>query len=228
MKNLVILGDSWGEPNWRGPPRPGFTAEGHTEARLKAQGFSVHNCSQSGGSNMVTWLNFERQRPPADCVIWFHTDIARDWPWNQLATQPWNVQAMLDHTADWVYARARSIYLSFDPLPKLIVIEGQSTVHQPYFHRYFNPNHHIQDWRSQLVGAALPPSQLVGPLSNADKNFFDHCRDSVEQQHQLITDVETIMTAMRNCCLFPDNCHPGDQAHQQLTEEILLLLAAER
>lgn len=217
MTKIIILGDSWGEPNWR-LARQGFTAQGHSEYRLRDLGCTVTNYSSSGGSNLTTWLAWAQDLTAADWLIWFHTDIGRDWPWQELS-RGWHYQELMDQTADQVYSRAQAIYARSNR-PKIILVEGQSRRHRPQFDQYFSPHTVITDWRSQLLGRELPYSQLIGPLSSADKNFFRSCRDSLELAHSLITDVETIMEAMKHSELFPDNCHPGDQAHAQLTQQL--------
>ena len=220
MLNITIVGDSWGEPNWR-RPIPGHTAEGHVSYLLQHQGFAVENYSISGGSNLATWLNLARNsRRPIDWIIWFHTDISRDFLGHEL-DHPWHSQELIDRTANRVYGDIQRIVSQSAVAANMLVIEGQSCVHEPHFSERFSWARMIRDWRSQLLGQQMPRTQLLGPMSSGGGNFLDNCRDSYERKMQLITDVETVLQAMHEHDLFPDNCHPGDLAHQQLAQTIL-------
>lgn len=228
--HIVILGDSWGEPNWRSP-QPGYTEQGHITHRLRSWGARVSNYSISGGSNHSTWWNWRNHgSDPADWIIWFHTDIARDFNWPRLhgidRDQPWSLESTLDATAASVYQRCQSVWRERGSSP-LILVEAQSCRYRPLFDRYFQPQHVIEDWRAQLVGRPMPKSQIIGPMVAQGSDFFRNCRDTREQQSLYIDQVETIMAAMNSSDLFLDNCHPGDQAHGQLFDRVIDLLGAQ-
>jgi hypothetical protein len=219
MANILIVGDSWGEPNWRGPEYPGFTEAGHTTYQLRSLGHDVINLAVSGGSNLSTWINVRERgdlNQDRHWVIWFHTEITRDWPQDR---HRWFYQAITDRTADRVYSEIKQIKHTHCPNAGLILVEGQSTVIEPWFSQNFTTDLFVKDWRSELLGRPMPPSQLTAQLSQ-DQNILKGCLDSVEQQHQLIDHAEVILKAMNASDLFPDRCHPGDLAHQQLSLRI--------
>ncbi len=224
--HIVILGDSWGEPNWR-CPQPGFTDQGHVSVLLRQWGARVSNYSISGGSNYSTWWSYrthDQDTEAPDWIIWFHTDMARDFNWPHLhgidRSQNWHYEDVLAKTARSVYKRCSEIWQGKNR-PPLILVEGQSQRVMPLFTEYFTAMHVIADWRAQLVGTELPKTQMIGPMVGQGQTFFKGCRDSLEQQNQWIDDVETVMRAMQKSDLFVDNCHPGDRAHKMLFEYLV-------
>ena len=171
MYTIVILGDSWGEPNWRGPYRSNFTAQGHTEHRLRAQGYQVHNYSCSGRSNLHSWRRLAESPPnKVDYVIWFHTEIARDFDQKSRGL----LSEELDRTADQVYAGVAAIQNQWVKDAHLIVIEGQSQVHQPHFDRYFAHRTLILDWRAHLLEQEELPYTPLLALLCSNHNILDH------------------------------------------------------
>lgn len=226
MLNIAIVGDSWGEPNWRSP-QPGFTAQGHVASQLAQRGHRVLNASVSGGSNLASWMRLrELERSQPHWIIWFHTDLARDWRAHDLA-KPWQYQELIDRTALEVYSRINEIWLELAHCP-MIIVEGQSVGHQPYFSEFFQHTEIIKDWRSELTGQELPQTQLLGPMSTSGHRLLANCRDSHSDQMKMIDAVETILRVMHQHDMFPDNCHPGDRAHSELLVKIEKIMAAKR
>jgi hypothetical protein len=232
--HIVILGDSWGEPNWRGPMYPGFTQGGHTAPRLEHMGHTVYNYSESGRSNMNTWLRLKVRPPPrADVAIWFHTEIARDIARDH---RPGSLSKTLNHTADWVYSRCSQIQTLHLAGVPLIVIEGQSRLHQPQFDRYFNKDQCpqasgytlIPDWRAELLGQTTLPYTPLLVMLMAGGEILGDFTDDLEEKSQWITDTEYVVDLMKHSPMFPDNCHPGDLAHEQLVNRLIKLFPAER
>lgn len=221
-----MLGDSWGEPNWRSP-QPGFTDQGHVSVLLRQWGAEVNNYSISGGSNYSTWWSYKThgqhlERP--DWIIWFHTDLARDFHWQHLhgidRQQPWRYLDTLETTARSVYSKCSEIWQALGAAP-LILVEGQSQRLSPLFEEYFRTHLIIKDWRAQLVGRDLPSTQMIGPMVGQGAKFFENSSDSLADQNLWIDQVETIMQAMRDSPLFVDNCHPGDRAQVMLFDQLV-------
>ena len=230
MQYIIILGDSWGEPNWRGPQyndrhSPSFTAQGHSANLLAQRGYTVFNYSESGRGNMTTWLKLQSNPPPrADHVIWFHTEIARDFSQDQVG----DLWTELDTTADRVYSRISGILTQYLEGVPLTVIEGQSQCHQPQFDHYIKDCHVIKDWRARLLGQdSLPYTPLLAQICGTGDPFA-RWTNSTEEKSQWITDTELVLDLMKHSDLFPDNAHPGDLAHLELTNQLCELIAAKR
>jgi hypothetical protein len=217
---ISIIGDSWGEPNWRFPI-PNYSADGHLSQRLFRAGHRVYNSSRAGGSNLNTWSAALEQpaHRDSDLVIWFHTEITRDMRPPHLN---WRYEEELSQVAHTVYRKCRDSFKALFPKAQLWVIEGQAPTVKPHFYQWFNPRFYTPDWRSELIGINLPPTQLVGSLSRED--FFKGSADSIKDRSKWTGEVEHILKRMRECNYFTDDCHPNDRAHEQLfqrAEEII-------
>jgi len=227
MQHIIIVGDSWGEPNWRGPQLPGFTEQGHTAHRLARAGYTVYNYSDSGRGNLNSWQRLDSNPPPAaDWIIWFHTEVIRDIT----STQRGLLRQLLDQTADETYARINRIRLKREQTAgaQLIVIEGQSQRHQPQFDCYFKNYELIPDLRATLLNQkSLPYTPLLAHISNGGQ-ILEQFTDSNQDKLLWIEQTKTIMDLMAASALFPDRCHPGDLAHAQLTRRLTDLFAAKR
>ena len=210
---ISIIGDSWGEPNWRFP-MPGYSAEGHISQLLHYLGHRVYNSSIRGGTNLSAWESAQGMpaHKESDLVIWFHTEVSRDFRPPQSG---WTLDESLAQTSQRVYRDISHIRQELVPRARLWVIEGQAPVYSPHFYQWFKPDYWTRDWRSQILAQPMPLSQLVGPLSSNDQ-WLAQCRDPIEVQSQWVSDVELIMSSMRASPLFPDQCHPGDLAHKEL------------
>lgn len=243
---IAIVGDSWADPglfdHLDSIPCRGYSKQGHIDGRLRARGYTVGNFSRSGASNLHTWRQFApAAREPWDWIIWFHTELARDWNWPDMAAphcalrctfaadlkpsyQTWSYQASIDHAAVTVYSEIAAV-LALHPHSKLMVIEGQSVCLEPRFSQWITPHYWLRDWRSELVGRKLPASQLITTLSSSrgwcrDGLFFDRCTDGHELQFRLLAAVEENLTAMAGSEWFVDRAHPGDRAYAALFDRI--------
>lgn len=75
MKTILIIGDSWGVPNYttslydlKFVEKTGDTHDTHTEYLLRNKGYKVHNCSINGASNSAT-INLARKYLNGEKVI---------------------------------------------------------------------------------------------------------------------------------------------------------------
>ena len=218
------MGDSWGEPNWR-RPQPGFTPQGHTASLLAQRGYTVFNYSESGRGNMTSWLKLQANPPPCiDHIIWFHTEIVRDMSNDYTGL----LAEQLDLGAEQIYGRIQSIYTQYAEGVDLILVEGQSQRHQPMFDHVFPHRRLIPDWRAQLLKqSSLPYTPLLAQICGTGDPFA-RWTDSTEEKNHMLTDTERVLDLMKDSNLFPDNAHPGDQAHLELTNQLCELIAAKR
>lgn len=224
MQHIIIMGDSWAEPNWR-RPQPGFTAMGHTANLLAQRGYTVFNFAESGRGNMTSWLKLERSPPPRiDWIVWFHTEIVRDMN----PTDQGPLMQELDRAADRQYSRQRAIYDQWGQDAPIILIEGQSQRHRPQFDDVWQTHTIIADWRAELLGqATLPYTPLLAQFCGTGDPLA-RWTDSVEDKNRWITEAQQVLDLMHQSPLFLDNAHPGDQAHLALTDRLCQIFAAKR
>lgn len=229
MKTILIIGDSWGVPNYYGPPgvEPGF----HTESILKELGYKVYNCSQNGAGNIQS-LNKAKQflqgHPVSDTrgvdsivlddknikidfVVWFHTEFFRD-------EKP-DPRLTLENNLKWMSKRHYKAFADFfkELSAKVIVIGGQTPIRDELF-EFIIPYFFIKDWKSVILRTDLPKVYCLG--LNGKNAWIDELSDSTEDKIKALEEISLIYDAMRDSPHFPDHCHPGVLPHKHLTETL--------
>lgn len=231
FKKVLIIGDSCGVPNYYGPP--GVEHFYHTEYMLKNAGLDVINCALNNGSNIesiekaFSYLEGKSisTRPdtdtktvndgkPVDLIIWFHTDLLRDYyrlsPGEKIepalsiiSHHTYNLFAKLLHKCDCLSA----------------VIGGLSPLRQEMY-EYFQSEFLISDWKSKLVKKSLPSVQSMTRL-----DVIESSPDTLDYKLDLIKKHEIITNTLRdNKEYFPDDGHPGIIPHKNLSQDILNFL----
>jgi len=237
--NVVIIGDSWGVPNYSEYLFPTPTPpEVHTQYRLKNLGYNVNNFSINGGSMLDTveyaistlqktevspriinkLLPQQRSilnditKENVDWIVWFHSEAIRDNLNDYIARY---VKLEEHHTfSSHLCYRAFAELINLCPKAKTAVIGGQAVI-DPILYQYHKPNFEIVDWRSEIVGKKLPRCISLGRLE-----YINTFYDSNEEKLKTF-DVHTeIFDAMKNHDLFFDRCHPGAEPHKELTERL--------
>jgi len=224
---IGFVGDSWGEPQWR-DPFPGYSADQHSSLILHGLGYDVTNASQAGGSNLVTWRNLEQHAGMRnlDVIVWFHTEIARDWPWAR--NRSWSLDTLLHDTARSVYRECDQIRARTCPHTPIWLVEGQAGVIDPEFGQHFEPHWWTRTWRSSLCGRTLPDTHLLS-IVPTQPQMWRSCQDGKKQRNQMVSDVETVMQAMVKCPkYFTDRCHPNNLAHAELARLIAETIPAQQ
>jgi hypothetical protein len=240
MKTILIIGDSWGVPNYEG--LPGSPPETHTEYRLRELGYTVYNCAINGGSNSKSTnlaSKFLSGEPTVlepiylinklypegiattvdkdlkiDVIIWFHTEFMRgEYKFDFVNT---SIEQNIIHGAQHDYTIVGG-FVNEHPNAKLVVIGGQSPVITDILYQYLTPDLIIQDWRSELLNMPLPN---VHTLIKPELWIEPSKVDTMDYKLKVLEDHKIILDAMQNSDLFPDNCHPGGNAHEQLTTRL--------
>lgn len=208
-KNIWITGDNYGVPNLN-------THDLSLETILISKEYKVKNFSIIGASNTGAFKNidkyFEEKKIYPDILIWFHTDLARDWG---LINDQWTYQQRVLDTAISTYTLISNIIKKINT--KLIVIEGQSVVVDPYFSEIINPDVIIKDWRSEILGETMPQSQII---SRSNFLFDKYCVNTDQEKNDLKENVNLILEKMRNSNQFQDNIHPNKYQYLLLGERI--------
>lgn len=243
-KTILLLGDSWGVPNYEGPP--GDSPETHIEYRLRQLGYKVYNCSMNGGSNLTTidlarkflsgeptviepiFLNnklytygqfttIDNKNPKIDVIIWFHTEFFRAHRYDFVnKTVAENVVEAANHDYQYV-----SDFIKNYPDAKLIVIGGQSITVTPILLQYLKPDLLIEDWRSEILGTKMPEIHTL----TKPNDWVSRGPDSMEYKLDLLDKHKIVLDAMLSSPDFPDKCHPGGNAHAKLTERLHNLMS---
>jgi hypothetical protein len=219
--NILILGCSFGVPNYYGSP--GVPAEHHVQFLLTNAGHTVHNCAENGGSNLnslnraKTYLSGEAIGHPAygcseqiagcsvdiDWVIWFHTEIFRD----------------PDSNAREIYSEYAKFFAAHNS--KIAVIGGAGDT-CTFLTEYITPDFYIPSWRQYLLGDDLPTSNTLWT-----KTAIVNSNQSKEEKMDQINSDLLIRKRLQESDYFPDGCHPGTYPHCDLFNQLQKVFATQ-
>lgn len=216
MASILIVGDSWGVPNYYGPP--GVPKTHHTEFLLKAMGHTVYNCSLNGSSNLTSLQKAKSfvasHAEPIEYLLWFHTELFRE---SNLVDYTSGIEENLHTIADIVY-REYASFINQHKL-KLCAIGGQANL-LPELFNYMDPIFHIMDWRQDILGMDLPNGLH---LIARNYDWIPKLAKDTQTKIELLTNQKIILDAMEYSTDFPDNCHPGTLPHQNLANKLNFL-----
>jgi hypothetical protein len=226
--NVLILGCSFGVPNYFGPPSP--PPQDHTEFILRDLGHTVINCAKNGGSNLNSlkrandFLSGKPIAHPAyknqavqgianqsiDWIVWFHTELYRDFLILPNKTNLYEHDSVA--LAEMTYQAYRDFQLN--TRAKLAVIGGAGDLHH-CFDKYFTPEFVIRSWRSEILG-----TDIISDNTLWQQEYFDYSKDSIEQKLLYLENNLDLLDLMHASSDFPDNCHPGLKPHKELSKKL--------
>jgi hypothetical protein len=208
---IAILGDSWGVPNYVGPP--GVPPEYHSEFLLKNLGYEVTNFAINGGSNLQALNSFEqalKQGYVGDWAVWFYTDPGRDC--QEIPKKQYYLKPFFESVVQKFWVKAHQIKKQYGL--KLVVIGGQSFLPQS-FHDYDVSDIFIEDMKLEVLGVSEPKHTF---FSGRFVDEIDSFLDDTQEKIKIIDNIIVLYKLMQQSLTdFPDGCHPGIEPHAQLT-----------
>jgi len=245
MKNILIVGDSWGVPNY--PKGYDTLPEHHTEYRLRDLGYNVFNYSLNGGSNIDT-INYavsaiENKKPrPEEDTSGKRKTYADPAIGPEKIPEPnyrgekidWIVWFHTESIRSAIYPvlfrwirledihelGSKTSYRAFKYLVEICgnpktVVIGGQAPVDPMLYDYHKPTHVIEDWRSEIVGRKLPRCVSLSRL-----DIVESSNHSTEEKLEIMNIHSQIYDAMSNKEQFFDRCHPAATSHKQLTNRL--------
>ena len=212
---IALLGDSWGVPNYFGGT--GAAHYHHIEWLLKYNdNHVVTNFSKNGGSNLETLerLNYAFEIDyKTDLVIWVHTEPIRDTNIEQV--KEYKLQELSEDKARSSYKFAQQV--KYKSGCKWLVIGGQAPINKQVFDQYHIADFVKYDWRSELADKTLPETPVL-----ARTEFLESPKwvDTDDMKHKWVEIHHEVQWELSRCEMFPDNAHPGAEAHHILYEWI--------
>jgi hypothetical protein len=208
--NILILGCSFGVPGI------GCPEEYHTEHQLRLLKHSVYNCARPGVGNIASLKiakDFCNKTPiKIDWVIWFHTELIRDW--EDLHKEMYsNGNYLLKDLAKIVY----SCYAEFlnELQAKLAVIGGAGPI-LPELNDYMQPEFCIPSWFNKILDLDLPQVQTLSRPEMLE--LWQNV--GVTNKLKILQQYEEILDALEKSEDFGDNYHPGPEPHMKLVQEL--------
>lgn len=226
--NVLLLGCSFGVPNYFGHPGPAPSE--HTEFILRDYGHTVFNCSKNGSSNLeslqraqrfllgysITHPAYKDQKiqitvnQPIDWIVWFHTELYRDL--QTLANKTNNFDKDCETLAEITYQLYREFQKNLGA--RIAVIGGAGDLHAR-FDNYFDPEFVIRSWRSEILGVNDLTSNTIW-----QRNYFESSTAPIKEKLQhLETDLK-LLELTHTSPDFPDNYHPGARPHRELAQKL--------
>lgn len=227
MSVILIVGDSWGVPNYYGPP--GVPETDHTEFLLKNLGHTVYNCAINGGSNLSSLARAKsfidgepiprspisdelvHYNEPVEWLLWFHTEFFRE---DNLINYDLSIEDNLYNIGCEVYSNYAS-FIESNNL-KVCAIGGQAQLETTLFN-YINPDFYITDWRQEILQTSLPNSYH---LLARNFEWIPKLIKDKDEAIKILDIQNEILTALENSSHFPDNGHPGTAPHRELVSTI--------
>jgi len=241
MKEALIIGDSWSITlthnywvRWKPDQTYGPSHADHIEFAMRKVGYAVNNRGWGGSSNHIqvtqalhylTWHDYIGK--PLDVIIWFHTELLRDWhranPREVKEMKEYGLDAWLDYKATEVYGIVRQAQEQY-PNTKWIIVGGHCPVRQSHRHLLNKSALIIDNWRQELAGVECPECHTLTFLDEFEK--FKDCFpiDIVERELNLR---DKIINACRDTKIFYDKVHPGPESMGQLSERIVNFIKAQ-
>ena len=220
--NILIIGDSWGVPNYPSPDPAvrhyGSLPEHHTEFLLKNLGHNIYNFAKNSGSNLQSIYAarkfLDSTDVKVDWIIWFHTEALRDR--SKIHLDDFYIPVILEQLYTIIYIEFEKFRIN--AAADTIVIGGQAPV-ADCFYKIVNATHVIKDWRSEILEQPLEPIHTLCHLDIIEKSS-----DSIEYKNRLMQNHDLILDLKKSSDDFPDNCHPGQQAHENLVYRLQALI----
>ena len=226
---IIILGDSFGMPNYAGPP--GAPPETHVEFLLKEHGYDVENLSINGSNNRISlrqlehWISLN-PTTQIDYIIWFHNSFSH----NVIAPSvEFKTDELIEKYLKESYEKAQLVKQK--TTAKWCVI-GSCCALPDYFFQYKIHDYAIPDWKSKILNenlsALLPINQREigghGYFTSGMKAILNHDLniDNKEFQKTLQSNTSSIRLKLdKEKLLFPDGVHPGPAPHHNLFLELI-------
>lgn len=224
--HIVMLGCSFGVPNYRGF---GDGPEGHLQFLLQSSGHRVRNISKNNASNLqcmnllqrylssqtvampVPWGESIRrfENETVDYIIWFHTQILRDYFYFDSYLP---VEAAYSQLVHITYKKFFEI--SSQTNAKIIIIGGAGKVH-PSISDYGKIHWCLPSMIESITSTQIP---LIDGVNRPD--VLEKCPDPTHKKLEFLKKFQTVVDVLDKHSNWFPNGHPGKSAHQWLFKNL--------
>jgi hypothetical protein len=227
MKNILILGDTWGIT-----PSHMWTIDKSVsqwfEFQLMKKGHAVSNRAWGGNSNNYqltqaeVYLDATAGTPrQVDLIIWFHSELVRDFIKNE--TDQFSAigyDAVLEITAERMYKWASQIKQTH-PTVQWAILGGHAPLHDSKKHLLDWADFRIDNLRARIAGQDIPASHAFEFLERGKGSLWDWpgISDNIIQRELAIK--EQITAATSDTTKFYNQKHPAMEPMKLLAHEIM-------
>jgi hypothetical protein len=156
---------------------------------------------------------------PVDLVIWFHTEMVRDWGEEEAKKiQKYGYYEYIDICADYLYRYITLIKQRY-PKTKWAIIGGHAPLISNKKHLLDWVEYRVDNWREKITGKECPETHLT-LLSSSAKNLLKDVLplDIREAELQKILTIEKLCS---DRTLFYDGVHPNVKPNKELALDII-------
>lgn len=162
---------------------------------------------------------------PYDLVVWFHTEIPRDWSghdWVNAEKQGYYEYLQLTARATYNFV---SMMKELYPKTKWAIIGGHAPLHEQEKHLLDWAEFRIDNWRQEISGIECPECHVTTFLNTDHKEINSLL--SLDQKEIELQKIEQIINACKDKELFYDGVHPNIKPTKELALRIIKQLNLE-
>lgn len=227
MKNILILGDTWGITpchTWSDDK----TISEWFEFQFMKKGHAVSNRSWGGNSNnyqltqaevyLDATKNTERE---IDLIIWFHSELMRDLtPPIVQQMQTIGYDAAMELTAELIYGQVSDMKVRY-PNTKWAIMGGHAPLLSSKKHLLDWAEFRIDNLRATIAGCDIPESQAFEFLDKSKGSLWDFqgISEDIIQRELAIAEIIKVSTQDKN--KFYNQKHPALGPMKSLATEIM-------
>jgi len=207
MANILLIGDSWAIT----PPHLA-EASNWFEYQLMKRGHNVFAKCWGASQNYFqlhlaeTFLEATKNSHKIDLIIWFHTEVMRDWNpgHREFNFEKYDFDGLIDALATQSYQRASDLKNKFPDI-KWAIIGGHCALRESKKHILDWADFRIDNWRGEIVGKPMPECHTTTFLWLLEQYVEVLGTDVVERE---LANREIILKACEDRNLFYDGIHP--------------------
>jgi hypothetical protein len=238
MKLAIIIGDGWADVpvNFVNNNQYREGLKSYLDFKMLEYDHLIINKSRGGSQNLYqleqaqAYLHmFNLAKQKIEFVVWFHTELLRDWNRNYDSSQVEEMRsigldAYLDRLAEKTYQTARKLKYRY-PSVKWIIVGGHCAIRDNKRYLLDWADLIIDNFRQELTGMDCPECHTYEFIDEFEK-FRDCFPDDIIQRE--LTKKELIKKAVQNSDLFWNNAHGGPDAMNILADRIIKCLNLEK
>jgi len=234
MANILLLGDTWAISPWHTWMNGNTMAGDWFEYQFMKKGHPTFNKGWGGNQNHAqlkqaeVFLNATKGTPcEADLVIWFHSELVRDFLSGEWGAKQQNeiieqvgYDGALDLKAEEIYGTVTRLKEEF-PATKWAIIGGHAPIRGTRSHLLDWAEFRIDNWRQEIAGQECPESHAFEWLERWKGSLWDWSAIGEDIIQRELKIREKILAATQNEDLFYDKSHPGLGPFKDLSARII-------
>ena len=234
MANILLLGDTWAISPCHTWTNGNKMSGEWFEYQFMKSGHPTFNKGWGGNQNHAqlkqaeVFLNATKGTPcEADLVIWFHSELVRDFlsgehggkVQNQIIEEV-GFDGALDLKAEEIYGTASYLKQEF-PNTKWAIIGGHAPIRSTRSYLLDWAEFRIDNWRQEIAGQECPESHAFEWLEKWKGSLWDWPAISEDIIQRELAIRDKILAATQDESLFYDKSHPALEPLKGLAARIM-------